>query len=309
MAAYLLSRIGQALLSVAGVSTLVFVIMHLSGDPTVLLVPESTTAEQMAQFRHALGFDRPILAQYADYLVHLARFDLGQSYVQRIDVVDIVAARLPYTLMLATGALGVAIGVGLPIGILTGLRRGSRLERVLMPLVLAGQSMPTFWSGILMILLFAVTLGWLPSSGVDQPGSLIMPAIALGALSMATFARITRTGVIDELSKDYVRAARAKGLSGARVVLRHVLMNASIPIVTIAAIEIANLLAGSVIVETVFAWPGLGQLAVQSILGRDFLVVQALVLLGSFTYIGLNLAADILYGVIDPRIALDRRRA
>ena len=166
--------------------------------------------------------------------------------------------------------------------------------------------MPTFWSGILLILLFAVTLDVLPSSGADQWSSLIMPSIALGALSMATFARIARTSIIDELGKDYVRAARAKGISQARVVAQHVLRNAAIPVVTVAALEIANLLAGAVLVETVFAWPGLGQLAVQSISSRDFLIVQALVLLASFTYIGLNFFADVLYSVIDPRIKLHR---
>jgi peptide/nickel transport system permease protein len=167
-----------------------------------------------------------------------------------------------------------------------------------------GQSMPTFWSGILLILLFAVTLGWLPSSGADQPVSVVMPAIALGALSMATFARIARTAVIEEMSKDYVRAARAKGLDRLAVVGRHVLRNASIPLITVAALEIANLLAGAVVVETVFAWPGLGQLAVQAISSRDFLIVQAIVLLGAFVHVGLNLVADLLYGVVDPRIRL-----
>jgi peptide/nickel transport system permease protein len=170
--------------------------------------------------------------------------------------------------------------------------------------VLVGQSMPTFWSGILLIMLFGVGLGWLPTSGADDWRSVIMPAVALGGLSMATFARITRTAVMEELGKDYVRAIRAKGVAQPVVVIRHVLRNGAVPIVTIAALEIANLLAGAVIVETVFAWPGMGQLAVQSIQARDFLVVQAIVLLVSVTYVLLNFAADMLYGVIDPRIRL-----
>jgi peptide/nickel transport system permease protein len=164
--------------------------------------------------------------------------------------------------------------------------------------------MPTFWSGILLILLCAVTLGILPASGADSWSALVMPSIALGALSMATFARITRTSVLEELGKEYVRATRAKGVAMAPVVLRHVLRNASIPVITVAALEIANLLAGAVIVETVFAWPGLGQLAIQSIAARDFLIVQALVLLASFTYVALNFLADCLYSVVDPRITL-----
>lgn len=302
MARFLVSRALQALVSILGVSTIIFVVMHLSGDPTLLLVPEGASREDVEVLRHQLGFDRPLAVQYADYLAGLARGDLGTSLVQRVPVSSIVAARLPYTLLLAGGALVVALGIGLPVGVITGVWRGTRVEALLMPVVLVGQSMPTFWSGILLILLCAVTWNVLPASGADSWSSLVMPAITLGALSMATFARLTRTGVVEELGRDYVRASRAKGVATPAIVLRHVLRNASIPIITVAALEVANLLAGAVIVETVFAWPGLGQLAIQSIAGRDFLVVQALVLLASFTCVGLNLLADLLYGVVDPRI-------
>jgi peptide/nickel transport system permease protein len=291
------------------VVSLVFVLMRLSGDPTLLLVPEGASREDIALLRHQLGFDRPIWVQFLEYLGAMARFDFGQSLVQRAPVWDIVVARLPYTLWLAGASLLLAVLIGLPVGVATGLWRGTALERALMAVVLTGQSMPTFWSGILLILLFAVTLGWLPSSGADRPVSVLMPAIALGALSMATFARITRTAVVEELGKDYVRAARAKGMRGIAIVGRHVLRNASIPIISVAALEIANLLAGAVVVETVFAWPGLGQLAVQAIQSRDFLIVQAIVLLGAFVHVGLNLAADILYGVVDPRIRHGRGAA
>ena len=306
MANFLLNRAVQAVVAIFGVMSLVFVIMRLSGDPTLLLVPDGTPREQIEVFRHQLGFDRPMIAQYAAYLRQVARFDLGVSFVQRIPVLDIVLSRVPYTLALAGGALLVAVGIGLPVGVLTGFSRGSVLDRSLLPVVLAAQSMPTFWSGILLILVFAVRLNWLPSSGAEGPGAIVMPSVALGALSMATFARIARTSILDELDKDYVRVALAKGISLRRVHLRHVLRNAAVPIISIAALEIANLLAGAVIVETVFAWPGLGQLAVQSIVGRDFLVVQALVLLASFTYVLLNFAADLLYSVVDPRITLRR---
>ena len=302
MARFLLSRAVQAVVSILGVSTIVFVVMHLSGDPTLLLVPEGASREDVALLRRQLGFDRPLAVQYADYLAGLARLDLGTSLVQRVSVASILASRLPYTLLLAAGALTVALGIGLPVGVIAGVWRGTLVEKLLMPVVLVGQSMPTFWSGILLILLCAVTLGILPASGADTWSSLVMPSIALGALSMATFARVTRTGVVEELGKDYVRAGRAKGVTTASIVLRHVLRNASIPVITITALEVANLLAGAVIVETVFAWPGLGQLAVQSIAGRDFLIVQALVLLASFTCVALNLLADLLYSVVDPRI-------
>jgi peptide/nickel transport system permease protein len=307
MTGFLLNRALQSIVSFWGAISIVFVIMHLSGDPTLLLVPEGATRADIEQLRHLLGFDRPLIVQYADYLFQLIQFDFGHSLIQRIPVMEIILSRLPYTLWLAAVALAIAFLIGLPVGILTGLFRGRLVDKIFMPIVLIGQSMPTFWSGILLIMLFAVELRWLPSSGAETGVSVIMPAIALGALSMATYARIARTGVIEELSKEYVRAVRAKGVSGIQVVLGHVLRNASIPIITVSALEIANLLAGAVIVETVFAWPGLGQLAVQSIASRDFLVVQGLVVLGAFTHIGLNFIADLLYGVVDPRISLSRR--
>jgi peptide/nickel transport system permease protein len=305
MIRHLAGRLGQAIVATFGVLTIVFFIMRLSGDPTLLLVPEGATAEQIAQLRHALGFDRSLLVQYGAYLADLSRLDLGQSLVQRADVVGIVAERIPYTVVLAAGALLVALGIGIPAGVVMAVWRGSIVERALAGFVLTGQSLPTFWSGILLILLFGVALGWLPTSGADSLQSLIMPSIALGALTMSTFARMTRIAVLDELSRDYVTAARARGLSlraGAAPILR----NASIPVVTIAALEVGNLLAGAVLVETVFAWPGIGQLAIQSIAARDFLVVQAIVLFVSTVYIAMNLLADIAYAVIDPRIRLER---
>jgi len=302
---FLLRRLIQSAVALLGTITLVFFIQRLAGDPTLLMLPEGATREDIATLRHQLGFDQPLAIQYLDYLAQLARFDLGQSLVQRVPVSEIIAARLPYTLFLAGSALLVAVGIGLPVGILMAVRRDTKLERVLMALVLIGQSMPTFWSGILLILLFAVTLGVMPSSGVDGIRSVVLPAIALGALTMATYARVARTAVLEELGRDYVSAAQAKGLLFRRVVSRHILRNAATPIITISALEIANLLAGAVIVETVFAWPGLGQLAVQSIAARDFPIVQSIVLLSAFVSIALNLAADILYSVVDPRIRLD----
>jgi peptide/nickel transport system permease protein len=304
MSAFLIKRALQSLFALWGVITLVFLILQLSGDPTLLMVPEGATQQEIAELRHQLGFDRPMIVQYLDYIWQLARFDLGVSFVQNLRVSEIVFARVPYTFYLAFMSLLFALCMGLPVGIITGVFRGSLAERLLMPLVLVGQSMPTFWTGILLIMLFAISLGIMPSSGAEEPLSVLMPAVSLGALSMATFARIARTSIIEELDKDYVRAARAKGLSFNKVLFGHVLRNASIPLITIAALELANLLAGAVIVETVFAWPGLGQLAVQAIDARDFLVVQALVLLGSAVYILLNFGADILYGVVDPRIKL-----
>ena len=298
----LAGKLGQALLASFGVLTIVFFIMRLSGDPTLLLVPEGASLEQINQLRHQLGFDRPLSLQYLAYLGELLRFDLGESLVQRAPVWGIVSERIPYTAALACGSLLVAIGLGIPAGIVMAVARGSVLERLLAGFVLAGQSLPTFWSGILLILLFGVTLGWLPTSGADGLAALVMPSIALGAVAMSTFARMTRISMLDELSRDYVTAARARGLSRGQAVLRHVLRNAAVPVVTIAALEIGNLLAGAVIVETVFAWPGIGQLAIQSIQSRDFLVVQAVVLFVSLVYVFTNLLADLVYTAIDPRI-------
>jgi len=299
-------RLLQAIVAVFGVLTIVFVVMRFSGDPTLLLVPEGASKEAVDALRTELGFDRPVIVQYVDYLRDLLRLDFGISVVQHIPALDIVTSRIPYTLVLAAGALAVAIGVGIPLGIVMAVWQGHWLERPLAAIVLTGQSMPTFLSGILLILVFGVMLGWLPTSGARDLAALILPSIALGAVSMSTFARMARTAIVDELGKDYVRAARARGLSLAGIIGRHVLRNAAIPVVTVAALEIGNLLAGSVIIETVFAWPGIGQLAVQSIQSRDFLVVQLIVLLISFVYVVTSLLADLLYAVLDPRIRIAR---
>lgn len=305
MSAFLIRRLLQAAVSLLGVTAMIFFLQRLTGDPVLLMVPEGATQEAIDALRSQLGFDRPVMAQFADYMAGLARLDFGQSIVQNVPVVDIVGSRLPFTIRLAMAALVLALGIGVPLGVFMAVRRDHPVSRIGMGFVLAGQSLPTFWSGILLILVFAVWLGWLPASGARQTSSVILPAICLSLLSMATFARVARTAVLDELSKPYVRAARAKGLPMARVVTRHVLRNGAIPVISIAALEIANLLSGAVIVETVFAWPGLGQLTMQSIAARDFPIVQAVVLLGAFVSIFLNLAADLLYSAVDPRIRLE----
>lgn len=307
MADFLIRRTGQALIALWGVSTLVFFLARLTGDPVLLIAPQNATEADLAALRTRLGFDRPLPVQYADYLVNLVQGDLGRSIVQNVPVIDIIASRLPYTLWLAGGALIVALGLGLPAGVYMGVRRRRPESRAMMGVVLAGQSLPTFWSGILLILVFGIVLGWLPTSGARSAASMILPSIALGLLSMATFARVARTSILDELPRLYVRSARAKGLPMRRVIARHVLRNGAIPVISIAALEIANLLAGAVIVETVFAWPGLGQLTVQSINARDFPIVQGVVLLGAFAAIMLNFVADILYSAVDPRIRLGGR--
>lgn len=309
MSQFLWRRLRQVAVTLWGVVTLVFFLQRLAGDPTFLLVPETATQADIDALRQALGFDRPLFVQYLSFLAQLVRLDLGVSVVQNIPVVDILASRLPYTLELTAGALLVAVGVGVPAGVALALGRQRWWARWIGALVFAAQSMPTFWSGILLILVFAVTLGWLPPSSVGGLEHLVLPSIALGLLSMATFARMTRTSLLDESTKDYVRSAKARGAGPSRILRRHLARNASIPVITVAAIEIANLLAGAVIVETVFAWPGLGQVTVQAILARDFMVVQGVVLLGAFVTVVLNMLADLLYSAVDPRIRLDGRSA
>lgn len=308
MPSFVAKRLLQAIVALLGVVTLIFFLQRLTGDPVLLLVPQGATQADIDVMRTALGFDQPLYMQYLHFLGGLAHFDLGRSYVQNLPVNDILASRIPYTLELAAGALAVAVGLGVPIGILIAVNRTSFLSRWMMGFVLIGQSMPTFWTSILLIMVFGVWLRWLPPSGANGLVSLVMPSFALGFLSMATFARVSRTAVLDELSKDYVRTGYAKGLSTGRIVLHHLLRNAAVPIVTISALEIANLLTGAIIIETVFAWPGLGQLTIQAVSARDFAVVQGIVVIGAAAAILLNLVADFLYSVIDPRIRLSGRR-
>ena len=304
MLRFLLQRGGQALIAVFGVVTLVFFIQRITGDPTALLLPETATQADIEAMRATLGLDRPLIEQYINFLRDMARFDLGRSFVQNASVEEIIVSRIPETLQLAAGALVVALLIGLPLGLLMALTKGRFISRWIMGIVLACQSMPTFWSGIMMILVFGVWLRWLPSSGTGTLSHLIMPSIALGLLSLATYARITRSAVVDEMGKEYVRSALARGVGTKRLVTKHLMRNSLIPIISITALELSQLLAGAVIVETVFAWPGLGLLTVQSIAARDFVVVQAVVLLGAFVTIFANLGADILYSIVDPRVRL-----
>ncbi|KRE40277.1 ABC transporter permease [Knoellia sp. Soil729] len=303
-ARYIAGRVGQAALQLFGVVTIVFVVLRLSGDPARLLVPQQATAEDIARIRTQLGLDASIWEQYLQYLSKLPRFDFGYSYVQGRSAVDLISERLPYTINLALAALLLSMLVGIPVGMASAYFRRRFLGRALMPFVLIGQSMPAFWLGLLLILFFSVRLRWLPSTGFDGLTSLILPAITLASLSMATLARITRSSFLEQLNADYVRTARSRGAGTARVLMGHVLRNSAIPIVTLLGLEIAALLGGAVITETIFAWPGIGQLTVQAIQARDFPVVQAIVIFVAIIYIGVNLLTDMLYAVIDPRVRL-----
>ncbi|GAA4501838.1 ABC transporter permease [Actinoallomurus oryzae] len=300
---YIAGRAGQALLALFGVVTIVFFALRLSGDPARLLVPEGATAADIARVRDRLGLNDSLWHQYTTFLGNAVHGNLGYSYVQNRPATDLLAERLPYTANLAVAALVLSLLFGVTVGTVTALRRGRWQERVLMPIVLAGQAMPAFWTGLLLVLVFSVGLRWLPSTGYDGPLSLLLPSVTLAALSAAAIARVTRAAMLEQLAQDYVRTARAKGAGTWRLVTRHLARNTAIPVLTVAALELANLLGGAVVTEVIFAWPGLGQLTVQSVEARDFPVVQAIVLLASAVYVVVNLATDLLYGVIDRRVA------
>ncbi|HEX4223640.1 MAG TPA: ABC transporter permease [Pseudonocardiaceae bacterium] len=299
---YLGLRLGQAVIALLGVVTAVFFALRLSGDPARLLAPQGATEAAIDQLRHTLGLDVPVWQQYLNFLAGLVHGNVGYSYVQHEPAMLLIAQRLPYTAQLATLALLLSAVFGVGAGMIMALARGRWGERVIMPIVLVGQAMPAFWTGILLILVFSVTFGLLPSTGYNGPISLILPAITLASLSAATIARVTRGAVLEQLNRDYVRTARSKGAGTFRLIRRHLLRNVSIPILTVLALEIANLLGGSVVTELIFAWPGVGQLTIQSVSARDFPVVQAIVILASTAYILINLITDIAYGFIDPRV-------
>lgn len=304
MTAYLLRRVVHSLIAVWGVLTIVFLILHLSGDPVLLLVPQGATEEDIGRLRHDMGLDRPLVAQYSIFLWNAVRGDFGRSFLQRQPALDLVFDRVPATLLLSSVALLLSVTVGVTVGVVSAWKRNSWWDRIAMVLALVGQATPSFWIGIMAILIFAVWLKWLPPSGYGSPQQLILPAVTLGVLSMATTARVTRSSMLEILGQDFIRVARAKGLGERNILLRHALRNAGIPVVTLVALELGVMLSGAVIVETIFAWPGIGRLAVESILARDFPVVQAIVFLSSVIYILLNLLTDLVYTLIDPRIRL-----
>ena len=300
---YVVGRIGQAILVLVGVTTIVFFALRLSGDPARLLVPEGGTAADIDRVREQLGLNDSLWQQYLSFLGNAAQGDLGYSYVQNRPAAALIAERLPYTANLAVAALILSLLFGVTVGMITAVKRDRWQERVLMPVVLVGQAMPAFWTGLLLVLVFSVGLRWLPSTGYDGPLSLRLPSVTLASLSAAALARVTRGAVLEQLSQDYIRTARAKGAGTARLIVRHLARNSAIPVLTVGALELANLLGGAVVTEVIFAWPGIGQLTIQSVAARDFPVVQAIVLFASAVYIMINLVTDLLYGVIDRRVA------
>lgn len=307
---YALRRIQHTILVLIAISAISFFFIHLSGDPVMLMLPQDASAAEIEEMRARLGFNDPIYMQYGRFLVGALTGDLGQSLYYHVPVMELVLERLPASLELATAALVISIGIAVPIGIISAVKRGSAIDFGSMLVALFGLSMPHFWLGIMMILLFSVTLGWLPTSGRGGIEHLVMPALALGLSLMAMFARLTRSVMLEVLQLDYVRTARAKGLKEGMVVGKHALRNALIPLVTVAGLEFGFLLGGTVVIETVFAWPGLGRLVVQAIFNRDYPLVQAVVLVLAGIFVVVNLAVDLIYGLLDPQIRLrEGRRA
>jgi ABC-type dipeptide/oligopeptide/nickel transport system permease component len=306
MIRYILARVAALAPVLLGVSLLVFGIMKLvPGDVAQVLVGTEGTAEDVQIIRHALGLDQPIYIQYGLFLVHLTTGDLGRSAVTRRPVTDEIASRIRPTAELGLAALIIAIVVGLTAGTISATRQYSLWDHLATLIALIGVSMPIFWLGLMLMLLFSVTLRWLPSSGAGTPAQLVLPALALGAASSAIIARQTRSGLLEVLRQDYVRTARAKGLVEQVVVLRHALKNAMIPTVTVVGLQVGYLLGGAVVTETVFARPGLGRLLVDSIASRDIVVVQATIMLLSAVFVLVNLGVDLLYVGLDPRIRFE----
>lgn len=304
MGRYIARRLVQAVFVLLGVSLAVFMLVRLSGDPAAIMLPLDATQDQYQALRRELGLDDPIAVQFGRFLARAVRGDFGESLRSQQPALGLVMERLPATITLAGSSLLFSLIIAFPIGIYAALHPRSLRDRLSMLFALFGQSAPVFWLGIMLILLFAVQLRWLPTGGYGEVKHLILPTVALGLYSAARTARLVRSGMLETLAEDYIRTARAKGLSPARVVIQHALRNALIPVVTVIGLDAATLLSGAVITETVFGWPGVGRLVVQAIGQRDYPVVQATVALVALIYVGLNLAIDVAYAYLDPRIRL-----
>jgi ABC-type dipeptide/oligopeptide/nickel transport system permease component len=300
---FLIRRLLLTVPVLLGVATLVFSLIHLvPGDPVVAMLGETAAPDDVARMRARLGLDRPLATQYVSFLTGIGRGDLGTSLRTSQPVVSAIAERMPATFELALAAMLVATLIAIPLGIIAAVRAGSGVDHAATTVALIGISMPNFWLGPLLAIFFAVQLGWLPVSGRGTPAHLVLPAITLGAPLAAVLARITRASVIEELRELYVLAARARGVSRARAVLRHAFRNSLIPIVTVLGLQFGAVLTGAVITETIFAWPGVGRLLIQSITARDYPAVQGCILLIAATYVFMNLLVDVVYGYLDPRI-------
>ena len=301
---YILKRLFHSIFVLVGISLVVFIILHLTGDPAALLMPMDATPEQVAQFRKEMGFTDPVIVQYWRFFKGTLRGDFGQSFRHSQPALDLVLERMPATIQLTLAALFLALVIAVPVGIISAIKRNSILDHIGMTGALLGQSTPVFWLGIMLILIFSVTFQIFPSSGRGEIQHLVLPAITLGMFSMARTARMMRSSMLEVLGQEYIKTAKAKGLAPAIVILKHALKNASIPVVTIIGMELGTLLGGAVITETIFAWPGVGRLAIQAIYNRDYPVVQASVFILASIFVMVNLIVDLIYTYLDPRVKL-----
>ena len=306
MIRFALGKLAEAAIAVWGVVTIVFFVSRVLGDPAVLLLPLGASATELNALRSSLGLDQPILVQYFNSMGAVLRGDFGMSFQHMRPALDVVLERMPATAILAFAALVLGVLIGAVAGTIAALNRGKLAELIVMTAALLGQATPVFWLGLMMILFFSVQLGWLPSAGSGTWAHLVLPAVTLAVFVSASIARLLRSSLLEILGEDYVRTARAKGLLPQTIFTWHVARNALIPVVTMIGIIAGELLGGSVVTETVFGWPGVGRLIVQAIQNQDFPVIQAGVAVVAIIFVFINLAIDLLYGVLDPRIRRER---
>lgn len=302
MKRYILSRVLQAFVALVAISVLVFLLSRLSGNPVDLLVDITATSEQRAAVAEHLGLDKPLIAQYSLFMLHALKGDFGKSLRTERPVTELIRNRLPNTLKLGLTGMGISLLISLPIGVYSAVRRGGVIDFMARLFAVLGQSMPAFWLGIILIQIFSVALGWLPSAGMGGPANYILPAVTLGWYAAAGITRLTRSSMLDVLGSEYIKLARIKGVPEIKVIWKHAFKNALLPVLTFSAILLVMLLGGAVITETVFAWPGIGRLIVESVSYRDFPVVQTLVLMLSVMYIAANFVVDMLYAYVNPKI-------
>jgi len=302
---YLGARLFTALIVVFGVMTIVFMLIHVvPGDPVEVMLGESAQAADREALRETLGLNLPLSTQWLNYINGLLHLDLGTSLHTKRPVIDVLAERIPATSLLAGTSILIALIVALPLGVLAAVRKGSIWDRLAMTFSMLGVAIPNFWMGPILILVFSLWLGWFPVSGNDQILSLVLPAVTLGTALAAILSRMIRASLLEVFNEDYIRAANARGLLPSTVIWKHALKNAALPVVTILGMQLGALLAGAVITETVFSWPGVGQLTIDAIQKRDYPVIQSCVLLISLSYVFINLLTDLAYAYLDPRVSL-----
>ena len=301
---FLIQKLGHTAIVVFCVLTLVFVVLHMTGDPVMMLLPPNASREEIDALSRTLGLDQPLIVQYGRFLARIARGDFGTSLQHQQPAMGLVAERLPASALLAVTALGLAVAVALPLGIVAAAHRGTVLDRLAVALAALGQSAPIFWTGLMLMLVGSVILQLLPTSGYGTWRHLILPALTLASYPMAAIARLVRSGMLEVLDADYVRTARAKGLPERRVVLKHTLRNAALPIVTVVGLQFGLLLGGAIVCEMIFSWPGVGRLMIFAIYNRDFPLVEAAVFVMAMVFVAGNMLVDLCYAWLDPRVKL-----